>query len=60
MERGNEAIAALRTLEEKIKTRMRDFMMAARTMIEGMWRAALPPSGALSVPHSAILKGSCI
>src|SRR5713226_1545363 len=33
--RGNEAVAALRTLEEKIKTRMRDFMMAARTMIEG-------------------------
>jgi eukaryotic-like serine/threonine-protein kinase len=35
MGRGNEAGAALRTLEEKIKTRMRDFMMAARTMIEG-------------------------
>jgi hypothetical protein len=33
--RGNEAVAMLRTLEEKIKTRMRDFMMAARTMIEG-------------------------
>jgi tetratricopeptide (TPR) repeat protein len=33
--RGNEAVAALRSLEEKIKTRMRDFMMAARTMIEG-------------------------
>src|SRR5204862_6108516 len=33
--RGNDAVAALRTLEEKIKTRMRDFMMAARTMIEG-------------------------
>ena len=33
--RGSEAVAALRTLEEKIKTRMRDFMMAARTMIEG-------------------------
>ena len=32
--RGNEAVAALRALEEKIKTRMRDFMMAARTMIE--------------------------
>jgi DNA-binding winged helix-turn-helix (wHTH) protein/tetratricopeptide (TPR) repeat protein len=32
--RGNEAVAALRSLEEKIKTRMRDFMMAARTMIE--------------------------
>jgi TolB-like protein/tetratricopeptide (TPR) repeat protein len=33
--RGSEAVAALRPLEEKIKTRMRDFMMAARTMIEG-------------------------
>jgi DNA-binding winged helix-turn-helix (wHTH) protein/tetratricopeptide (TPR) repeat protein len=33
--RGKEAISALRTLEERIKTRMRDFMMAARTMIEG-------------------------
>lgn len=33
--RGNEAVATLRILEEKIKTRMRDFMMAARTMIEG-------------------------
>jgi len=33
--RGNEAVAALRTLEEKIKTRMRDFMVAARTLIEG-------------------------
>ena len=35
MGRGNEAVTALRTLEEKIKTRTRDFMMAARTMIEG-------------------------
>ena len=33
--RGNEAVTALRTLEEKINTRMRDFMMAARTLIEG-------------------------
>jgi hypothetical protein len=33
--RGSQAAAALRTLEEKIKTRMRDFMMAARLMIEG-------------------------
>jgi tetratricopeptide (TPR) repeat protein len=33
--RGNEAVATLRNLEEKIKTRMRDFMMAARTMIAG-------------------------
>ena len=33
--RQNEAVVGLRTLEEKITTRMRDFMMAARTMIEG-------------------------
>jgi len=57
--RGKEAVPKLLNLEEKIKTRMRDFMMAARTMIEGMRRAAPPPSDALSTPHSAILKGSC-
>jgi tetratricopeptide (TPR) repeat protein len=33
--RGDEAVAALRTMEEKVKTRMRDFMIAARTMIQG-------------------------
>ena len=33
--RQKEAVVALRTLEEKITTRMRDFMMAVRTMIEG-------------------------
>jgi len=33
--RRNEALTALRSLEEKVKTRMRDFIMAARTMIEG-------------------------
>ncbi|HKA00361.1 MAG TPA: winged helix-turn-helix domain-containing protein [Candidatus Solibacter sp.] len=33
--RGSEAVPTLRTLEEKIKTRMRDFMIAARAMIEG-------------------------
>jgi DNA-binding winged helix-turn-helix (wHTH) protein/TolB-like protein/tetratricopeptide (TPR) repeat protein len=33
--RKNEALTALRVLEEKVKTRMLDFMMAARTMIEG-------------------------
>ena len=32
--RRQEAIAQLRALEEKVKTRMRDFMMAARTMME--------------------------
>jgi DNA-binding winged helix-turn-helix (wHTH) protein/tetratricopeptide (TPR) repeat protein len=33
--RGKEAVPKLLNLEEKIKTRMRDFMMAVRTMIEG-------------------------
>jgi len=33
--RANEAVPVLRALEEKIKTRMRDFMKAARTMMEG-------------------------
>jgi tetratricopeptide (TPR) repeat protein len=33
--RGNEAVTALQALEEKVKTRMRDFMTAARAMIEG-------------------------
>jgi DNA-binding winged helix-turn-helix (wHTH) protein/tetratricopeptide (TPR) repeat protein len=33
--RKDEALPALRALEEQTKTRMRDFMTAARTMIEG-------------------------
>ncbi len=33
--RKNEVLPVLRNLEEKIKTRLRDFMTAARTMIEG-------------------------
>src|SRR5213079_3373855 len=33
--RKEEAVAGLRVMEEKVKTRMRDFIMAARTMIEG-------------------------
>jgi tetratricopeptide (TPR) repeat protein len=33
--RGKDAAAQLRILEDKSKTRMRDFMMAARTKIEG-------------------------
>jgi TolB-like protein len=33
--RKDETLQVLRALEEKIKTRMRDFIMAARTMIEG-------------------------
>ena len=43
--RGNEAVAALRTLEERIKTRMRDFMTAARTMIEGDAEASIAAVG---------------
>jgi DNA-binding winged helix-turn-helix (wHTH) protein/tetratricopeptide (TPR) repeat protein len=43
--RGNEAAASLRVLEEKIKTRMRDFMMAARTMIEGDAEASISAAG---------------
>jgi TolB-like protein/tetratricopeptide (TPR) repeat protein len=39
--RGEDAVAALRPLEEKTKTRMRDFMAAARTMIEGDTPASL-------------------
>jgi hypothetical protein len=33
--RKDEALRILRVLEEKVKTRMRDFIVAARTMIEG-------------------------
>lgn len=33
--RAGEAVAALRNLEPKIQTRMRDFMIAARTLLEG-------------------------
>lgn len=33
--RNNEALVTLRSLEEKVKTRMRDFIMAARTLLEG-------------------------
>lgn len=33
--RKDEVLPVLRGLEEKTKTRMRDFIMAARTMIEG-------------------------
>jgi hypothetical protein len=33
--RRDQALPVLRALEEKIKTRMRDFIVAARTMIEG-------------------------
>ena len=49
--RGSEAVAALRTLEEKIKTRMRDFMMAARTMIEGDAASSIAAVG--RIVHSA-------
>lgn len=33
--RGSEAVAALQSLEETTRTRLRDFMIAARTLIEG-------------------------
>jgi tetratricopeptide (TPR) repeat protein len=33
--RKDEVLPVLRAMEEKIKTRMRDFILAARTMIEG-------------------------
>jgi hypothetical protein len=33
--RCTDALPVLRTLEERIRTRMRDFIMAARTMMEG-------------------------
>src|SRR5262245_593012 len=49
--RGKEAVAVLRTLEEKIKTRMRDFMMAARTMIEGDAEGSIAAVG--RIVHSA-------
>jgi hypothetical protein len=47
MGRGNEAFAALRTLEEKVKTRMRDFIIAARTMIEGDSEGSIAAVGRL-------------
>ncbi|HTS29517.1 MAG TPA: winged helix-turn-helix domain-containing protein [Bryobacteraceae bacterium] len=43
--RTGEALTALRALEEKIKTRMRDFIMAARTMIEGDTAASVAAVG---------------
>lgn len=49
--RGSEAAATLLNLEEKIKTRMRDFMMAARTMIEGDAEASI--AAVERIVHSA-------
>ena len=43
--RKDEALPVLRVLEEKIKTRMRDFIMAARTMIEGDAAASVAAVG---------------
>ena len=43
--RQNEALPALRALEEKIKTRIRDFLTAARTMIEGNAEASVAAVG---------------
>ena len=43
--RKDEALPMLRTLEAKLKTRMRDFIMAARTMIEGNAAASVAAVG---------------
>ncbi|HTA46261.1 MAG TPA: winged helix-turn-helix domain-containing protein [Bryobacteraceae bacterium] len=43
--RGAEALPVLRSLEEKIKTRMRDFVMTARAMIEGDMDASIAAAG---------------
>jgi hypothetical protein len=43
--RRNEAVTALRAREERVQTRMRDFMMAARTMIEGDAAASVAAIG---------------
>ena len=43
--RKEEALPALRALEEKTKTRIRDFMMAARTLIEGDIDASIAAVG---------------
>jgi eukaryotic-like serine/threonine-protein kinase len=43
--RQAEALPVLRTLEEKLKTRMRDFIMAARTMIEADAAASVAAVG---------------
>ncbi len=46
--RGNEALPVLRALEEKIKTRMRDFMVSARVLIEGDAAASIAAIGRIS------------
>jgi DNA-binding winged helix-turn-helix (wHTH) protein/tetratricopeptide (TPR) repeat protein len=46
--RQNEAVTALRAREEKVQTRMRDFMMAARTMIEGDTAASVAAIGRIT------------
>lgn len=43
--RAEQAIPVLRALEEKIKTRIRDFITAARTMLEGDREASLAAVG---------------
>jgi DNA-binding winged helix-turn-helix (wHTH) protein/tetratricopeptide (TPR) repeat protein len=49
--RANEAVPVLRALEQKIQTRMRDFMTAALTMIEGDEAASV--AAIESIVHSA-------
>jgi DNA-binding winged helix-turn-helix (wHTH) protein/tetratricopeptide (TPR) repeat protein len=46
--RRNEAVTALRAREERVQTRMRDFMMAARTMIEGDAAASVAAIGRIT------------
>ena len=43
--RKEQALPVLRAFEEKLKTRMRDFIMAARTMIEGDAAASVAAAG---------------
>jgi hypothetical protein len=47
LDRQEEALPVLRAMEEKIKTRMRDFVMAARTMIEGDADSSVAAAGRL-------------
>jgi DNA-binding winged helix-turn-helix (wHTH) protein/tetratricopeptide (TPR) repeat protein len=46
--RGHEALPVLRALEEKIKTRMRDFMVSARALIEGDTATSIEAIGRIS------------
>jgi hypothetical protein len=43
--RGQEAVPVLRELEQKIPTRLRDFTMAARTLLEGRPAESIAAAG---------------